>query len=220
LKKKHYETEDGKLEFHESEKESIIFIVIGKQKDLKDYKKIPKAVYNFMKNHDISHLALLCKAGGINTLLRVGNAAIISDYIDMTKSYERYFLQDPPDNPQQCDMSSPFYPKWRQDCVKGLEKWGAEYGTNVFTNGALVCTQAPFFESRAEIEAYKTMKADFVAHGVCPYVYYAKTLSIHYMVLVIVSNVYGSENVNFLNDDDNNLRIAKLADILIKTKTN
>ena len=115
-------------------------------------------------------------------------------------------------------MSAPFSAEWVESCLNKMGHWRTEYGVNVFRSATIVCTQGPFFESSAEIEAFKLMKADIVAHSVCPYVYYAKKLSISYIVLAVISNVYGRTDKDFINNRENNVMIAKLASIMFNTK--
>jgi len=217
LTKKQIQCDFGKLEVYEDSARVIAIVEIGIQEQIKRYSDIPMAVLSYIKESSTKHLGLLCKAGGINRLLKVGNVAFISDYLDFSQS-ERYPFNRRTLNSTERNMSEPFSKTWITSCVEEMTNWRRNYNTNIFDSVSVVCTQGPFFESAAEIEAFKMLKVDIVAHSICPYVYYAKALAIEYLVLTVISNVYGTDDKEFQNDTENNLMIAKLADIMIKSR--
>lgn len=216
LRKKTIETSFGILEIYEDIAHTVSVIEIGIQEQIRKFSDITLAVLTYLQESGIKEMGLLCKAGGINSLLRVGDIAFLSDYLDFTKC-ERYPFELRGLSASQRDMSEPFSRTWAASCLQNMNQWRQTYNTNIFSSATAVCTQGPLFETNAEIEAFRTMKMDIVAHSICPYVYYAKALNIKYLVLTVISNVYGPDSAEFCNDAEHNMMIAKLAYIMMKS---
>jgi 5'-methylthioadenosine phosphorylase len=210
-------TKYGKLEIWTDKKKGITFVVNLKQYYIFDYNEIPLAIYDIILKNNVKYLGLLCKVGGINSLLNIGDILTISDYIDMTLYNKHCCDIKRVELLTNLNMCTPFCTEWNQNAFKLLQEFRTKYNSNIFSKGVYLCTQGPFFESTAEINVYKSMHADIVGHSLCPYVYLAKELSLSYSVITIVSNSCYDCNIEFMNNDYNNYKIAQFADIMIRS---
>lgn len=175
-------------------------------------REVPKTVAWILEKYQVRGMAMISKVGGINKLLSVGDVILADDYIDRTSIYEFSYKNSKKEEIPRYDMIEPFSEEWRNILFARFRKNQLGIDRNILRKGTYICTNGPGFESKSEIKAYQGMGADIVGHYLSPYTYYCRELKIAFVVISVVSNVYGCDEL--LKD---NKKTMDMLAIIIKT---
>jgi len=121
--------------------------------------------------------------GSLNSTMRPGNLALLTQFIDFTKSRPATFYEE--GAVCHIDMTEPYCPEIRKALLASAE----DEGESCFPSATYVCTEGPRFETPAEIRAYKMLGADLVGMTNVPEVVLARELEICYASIAIVANM-------------------------------
>ncbi len=121
--------------------------------------------------------------GSINHLLELRDLVIVDDYIDHSMRQDiglggSYLLT----------MREPICPSQADALAKIAKKNVEPEGRHVFKRGIYVNTDGRHFESRAEVQMFRTWFADVVGQSITPEVYLAREIGACYAGIYMVVN--------------------------------
>jgi len=121
--------------------------------------------------------------GSINRLLELRDLVIADDYIDYSMRQDtglggQYLLT----------MREPVCPTQADILAKIAKKYTANTDRHVFNRGVYVNTDGRHFESRAEVQMFRTWFADVVGQSIVPEVYLAREIGACYAGIYMVVN--------------------------------
>ncbi len=142
-----------------------------------------RANMSALKQLGVTHIYATCAVGSMNPDMKPASMAILTDFIDFTKTRPLTF-HDGKDGVKHTDMSDPYCGNLRQLLISQAE------GSNVSLsyNSVYVCTEGPRFETAAEIKMYRSLGGDLVGMTNVPEVVLAKELGMCYAAVGIVTN--------------------------------
>ncbi len=160
--------------------------------------KIPPHMVNYRANiHALKELGVertigFTAVGSLREELKPGDAVILDQFIDMTKSRKMTFH----DGPKVVHISAadPFCPdmrRWASETCK-------ELGIPHHDRGTYVCVEGPKFSTRAESNLWRIMKADVVGMTLVPECQLAREAEICYLSVSTVTDydVWADRPVN------------------------
>lgn len=121
--------------------------------------------------------------GSINRLLNLRDIVIPDDYIDHSMRQDVGF-----NGPHLMVMRDPICPEISSALKNSSEVHLMETERKVFNRGVYVNTDGRHFESRAEVQMFKTWFADIVGQSIAPEVYLAREIGACYAGVYMVVN--------------------------------
>lgn len=121
--------------------------------------------------------------GSINHLLELRDIVIANDYIDYSMRQDVGL-----DGPYLLTMRDPICPTLADALTSAAKTRVESEGRHVFNRGIYVNTDGRHFESRAEVQMFKTWQADIVGQSITPEVYLAREIGACYAGIYMVVN--------------------------------
>lgn len=121
--------------------------------------------------------------GSINHLLELRDLIIVDDYIDHSMRQDIGL-----GGPYLLSMREPICPTQAEALTKVTKKYVEAQGRHVFHRGIYVNTDGRHFESRAEVQMFRTWFADVVGQSITPEVYLAREIGACYAGIYMVVN--------------------------------
>lgn len=119
--------------------------------------------------------------GSMNEGFRVGEAGIVEQFIDFTRTRPATILKG---KIAHTDMTEPYSPRANRAILRASEK----VGPKIHPGLVYVCVDGPRFETPAEIRMFRKMGGDVVGMTGVPEVVFANELGIDYSSIVIAAN--------------------------------
>jgi len=121
--------------------------------------------------------------GSINRLLELRDLVIVDDYIDHSMRQDVGLGE-----PYLLTMREPICPTQAEALTKVAKKYVEPEGRHVFHRGVYVNTDGRHFESKAEVQMFRTWFADVVGQSITPEVYLAREIGACYAGIYMVVN--------------------------------
>ncbi len=121
--------------------------------------------------------------GSINRLLELRDLVIVDDYIDHSMRQDVGLGE-----PYLLTMREPICPTQSEVLTKIAKKYVEPKGRHVFHRGVYGNTDGRHFESRAEVQMFRTWFADVVGQSITPEVYLAREIGACYAGIYMVVN--------------------------------
>lgn len=121
--------------------------------------------------------------GSINRLLELRDLVIIDDYIDHSMRQDIGL-----GGPYLLSMRDPICPTQSSALTSVAKKHVELEGRHVFNRGVYVNTDGRHFESRAEVQMFRTWFGDVVGQSITPEVYLAREIGACYAGIYMVVN--------------------------------
>lgn len=121
--------------------------------------------------------------GSINRLLELRDLVIVDDYIDHSMRQDVGLGE-----PYLLTMRDPICPTQAKTLTNVAKKHVESEGRHVFNRGVYVNTDGRHFESRAEVQMFRTWNADVVGQSITPEVYLAREIGACYAGVYMVVN--------------------------------
>ncbi|MFN4132820.1 MAG: S-methyl-5'-thioadenosine phosphorylase [Candidatus Hadarchaeales archaeon] len=123
-------------------------------------------------------------SGTLNKGLRPGDLALLTQFIDFTKSRAQTFYEGGKEGVVHIDLTEPYC----QELRTILSKTAKKMGLKIHESSTYACMEGPRFETPAEIRALKILGADLVGMTNVPECVLARELGICYAAVAIVTN--------------------------------
>ncbi|MFH1820821.1 MAG: S-methyl-5'-thioadenosine phosphorylase [Methanobacteriota archaeon] len=152
--------------------------------------KIPPHLVNYranmwaLKKMGVKRILTTTASGSINPKMRIGELAILTQFLDFTKCRQQTFYEGGKSGVAHVDASEPYCPELRGALLKNAKKLKME----VHPKATYACTEGPRFETSAEIKAYGKLGADLVGMTNVPECVLARELEMCYAAVGIVTN--------------------------------
>lgn len=121
--------------------------------------------------------------GSINHLLELRDLVIPHDYIDYSMRQDVGF-----DSPYLLVMRDPICPVLADALYRNAKQRVSKEERYVFKRGVYINTDGRHFESRAEVQAFRSWGADIVGQSITPEVYLAREIGACYAGIYMVVN--------------------------------
>lgn len=146
-------------------------------------KEITYPIY-VMKQLGIKNLIVTNACGCINTNFKVGDLMLIEDFVSLVSVNPLIGANDDRLGPRFPDMSQPFSFSFMDLAKK------CAYANNIsFREGVYAFFQGPYYETRAEIRAIRTLGADAVGMSTVPEVIVANHCGIKVFGISVVTDL-------------------------------
>ncbi|MEM3401941.1 MAG: S-methyl-5'-thioadenosine phosphorylase [Candidatus Hadarchaeales archaeon] len=123
-------------------------------------------------------------SGTINRSFRPGELALLTQFIDFTKSRAQTFYEGGREGVVHIDLTEPYCPELREILSKTAKKMGLK----LHEKSTYACMEGPRFETPAEIRALKVLGADLVGMTNVPECVLARELGMCYAAVAIITN--------------------------------
>ncbi len=137
-----------------------------------------------MKLLEVSKLIITNSCGGMNEMLEPGDLMIIDDFINLMGTNpligdndERFGVRFP-------DMSEPYSSKLIDRAISIARKHNISY-----KKGCYAGFMGPYYESKSEIRAYRSMGADAIGMSTVPETIVANYLQIECLAIACITNM-------------------------------
>ncbi len=140
-----------------------------------------------LKKLGVSRILATTASGTVNKRMKPGELALLTQFIDFTKSRSQTFYEGGKAGVVHVDMTEPYCPELRAV----LQKTARRLGIKVHPRATYACMEGPRFETPAEIKALQILGADLVGMTNIPECVLARELGICYAAIGIVTN-YGA----------------------------
>lgn len=138
-----------------------------------------------LKKLGVEEIVATSAVGSLNLEMGAGDFVICDQLLDFTKSRIYTFYDTPERGVAHVDFSNPYCETLRQKLVLILNKLSFP----CHSNGTMVVTEGPRFETPAEIKAYRMMGADVVNMTNSPECVLAREAEMHYATIAVVTNL-------------------------------
>ncbi|MGD9677631.1 MAG: MTAP family purine nucleoside phosphorylase [Vulcanibacillus sp.] len=138
--------------------------------------------------------------GSINHLLELRDLVIVDDYIDYSMRQDVGL-----GGPYLLTMRDPICPTQSKALTDIAKKKIEPKGRRVFSRSTYVNTDGRHFESRAEVQMFRTWQADVVGQSVTPEVYLAREIGACYAGIYMVVNYAEGIIKDWEHDDLSNI---------------
>ena len=146
-------------------------------------KEITYPIY-VMKQLGIKNLIVTNACGCINTNFKVGDLMLIEDFVSLVSVNPLIGANDDRLGPRFPDMSQPFSFSFMDLAKK------CAYANNIsFREGVYAFFQGPYYETRAEIRAIRTLGADAVGMSTVPETIVANYLGMKVLGIACLTNM-------------------------------
>lgn len=137
-----------------------------------------------VKHLGVKGLFITNACGAINTNFSEGDIVCLDDFISLVSNNPLMGENEPRLGERFVDMTTPFDPYLVENLHKSAKKLDITLHTGVYG-----FFQGPYFETRAEIRAFKTMGCDLVGMSTVPEVIAANHTSLPVAVLACTTNM-------------------------------
>ena len=137
-----------------------------------------------LKELGVERIVATTASGSINPRMRVGELAILTQFIDFTKCRAQTFFEGGKSGVVHLDFSDPYCPQLREVLLKATEM--TEEAAH--PRATYACTEGPRFETPAEIKAYGKLGADLVGMTGLPECVLAREMEMCYAGIGMVTN--------------------------------
>jgi len=134
------------------------------------------------KELGVKRIISLGAVGGISTEMKPGTIAVPDQIIDMTKGRHSTFYNG--DEVVHIDFTEPYCPELR----KSIMEAGRKTGIKLKKSGTYVCVNGPRLETKAEIEFFSNISADFVGMTTMPEASLAREAEICFAGVIVITN--------------------------------
>lgn len=146
-------------------------------------KEVTYPIY-LLKLLNVEKVLLTNSCGGINNKLKPGDFLIINDFINLMPSNPLIGINDNRLGPRFPDMTEPF----DKDLIK-ITKVVAEKKGIRYIEGVYAGFMGPYYETKAEINAFKIMGADAIGMSTVPEVIVSNYLGIKVLAIATITNM-------------------------------
>lgn len=146
-------------------------------------KEVTYPIY-LLKLLNVEKVLLTNSCGGINNKLKPGDFLIINDFINLMPSNPLIGINDNRLGPRFPDMTEPF----DKDLIK-ITKIVAEKKGIRYIEGVYAGFMGPYYETKAEINAFKIMGADAIGMSTVPEVIVSNYLGIKVLAIATITNM-------------------------------
>ncbi|MGD1817487.1 MAG: purine-nucleoside phosphorylase [Pleomorphochaeta sp.] len=137
-----------------------------------------------MKLLEVDKLIITNSCGGINTMLEPGDLMIIDDFINQMGSNPLIGVNDERFGPRFPDMSEPYSNSLIEMAIEVAKNNSINY-----KKGCYLGVAGPYYESKSEIKAFKSMGADAVGMSTVPETIVANYLNIECLAIACITNM-------------------------------
>lgn len=123
-------------------------------------------------------------SGTLNQRIRPGDLALLTQFLDFTKSRPQTFYEGGKGGVAHIDITEPYCPELRGVLMSTAKK----LGLGLHPKATYACTEGPRFETAAEIKALRKLGSDLVGMTNVPECVLARELEICYAAVGIVTN--------------------------------
>ncbi|NLY09731.1 MAG: MTAP family purine nucleoside phosphorylase [Tissierellia bacterium] len=124
----------------------------------------------------------ICAVGSCHNDYKPGDIALLTDFIDMTKSRESTFYGD--EDLRHISMDDPYSDSLNSILINSANS----LNINIHSDCIYVCTEGPRFETAAEIKFYNAIGGNVVGMTNYPEVSLARELGLNYGAISVVIN--------------------------------
>jgi 5'-methylthioadenosine phosphorylase len=151
-----------------------------------------------LRDMDVQAVIAVCAVGSINPDLRPGTFALLSDFIDFTKTRTCSFYDGGDENVVHTDFTQPYCSMVSGALLSADEKSG------LMTRSKCVylCVEGPRYETPAEIKMFRQWGADVVGMTNVPEVTLAREARLCYGALAAVTNYAAGVSPTPLSHDE------------------
>lgn len=133
----------------------------------------------------VKNLISTACSGSINPKYGVGDFVLIEQFLEFTKNRKASFFVDGNGPIAHIDNTEPYCLSIGGYVLNAAKNKGID----VKKGATYCCTEGPRFESRAEIEMFRTFNGDLVGHTNYPEVVLAREAEMCYCTIAIISNL-------------------------------
>jgi len=137
-----------------------------------------------LKELGVEFVYATCAVGSMNEQFAPGDAVVLKDFIDFTKSRPLTFFEGGEGRVAHVAMDEPYCPNLRKKFVEHATKMGLD----VKGEAVYACMEGPRFETASEIRMLQKLGADIVGMTNVPEVVLAKELGMCYQAVGIITN--------------------------------
>jgi 5'-methylthioadenosine phosphorylase len=166
----------------DDENDTVLLFRHGLKHNTPPHKINYRANLYALKELGVDRILAINSVGSLKEHVKPGTFFVPNDFIEFTKARECTFYDGEDGVVVHIDVSEPYCPEMINILKDMLNKRDYEYNEGVY-----VCTEGPRFETKAEINFYKTV-GDVVGMTGYPEVVLARELGICYASLCSVSN--------------------------------
>lgn len=134
------------------------------------------------KELGVKRIISLGAVGGISTEMKPGTIAVPDQIIDMTKGRDSTFYDG--NGVVHIDLTEPYCPELRESIVGA----GRKTGIKLEKSGTYVCVNGPRLETKAEIEFFSDIGANFVGMTAMPEASLAREAELCFAGVIVVTN--------------------------------
>lgn len=219
---KEVETEYGNILVDIVEIDGIEVVFLprhGKEHSIPPHKINYRGNIKALEKLGVEYIYTTAAVGSMNKNYGLGDLVIVDDFLDMTKNRALTFFDGKEGKVGHVDMTDPYCKNMRE---KFLEK-ARENNLYIKGNARYVTTEGPRFETAAEIEMYRILRADVVGMTSVPEVVLAKELNMCYATIGIITNWatgikkdsrgHSSEEINKLVEENRDRIVAIMIEV-------
>lgn len=135
-----------------------------------------------LKQLGVDKILAINAVGSLKEEITPGSFVVANDFIEFTKERKSTFYDGENGEVVHIDVSEPYCPQMTELIKRLMNNRGYKY-----CEGTYICTEGPRFETKAEINFYKTI-GDIVGMTAYPEVVLARELQLCYGSICTVSN--------------------------------
>lgn len=195
------------------EKDNIIFLLRHGFDYKAPHRINMRANIMALKQRGATSILALAACGSLKKDVKPGDLAVLSDFIDFTKT--RISTFEPRRAPHFIDMSAPYDKAMNEKIVKAAKSLKFPIHENL----VYACAEGPRFETKAEIKAFQTLGCDVVGMTQVPEVILAKEAGIPYAVLAVATNYAAGLQSRISNQEVTQMmkeKSAKVGEVIIQ----
>jgi 5'-methylthioadenosine phosphorylase len=166
----------------DDENDTVLLFRHGLKHNTPPHKINYRANLYALKELGVDRILAINSVGSLKEHIKPGTFFVPNDFIEFTKARDGTFYDGEDGIVVHIDVSEPYCPDIVRVLKKFMDKQKYEYNEGVY-----VCTEGPRFETKAEINFYKTV-GDVVGMTGYPEVVLARELGLCYASLCSVSN--------------------------------
>ncbi len=169
-------------------------------------KQVTYPIY-MMKLLSVPKLVVTNSCGGMNTMLEPGDLMLITDFINLLGTNPLIGENDERFGPRFPDMTEPYCIEFMSYAENIAEKHDIRYKKGVYC-----AVTGPYYETAAEIRAYKNMGGDAIGMSTVPETIVANYLGIKVLGISCITNMAtGIQNAR--HSHEKVLEVAKKSSI-------
>jgi len=149
-----------------------------------------------LKQLKAEYIIASAACGSLKTEIKPGDFAVLTDFVDFTKS--RLSTFEPRRSPNFIDMSQPYSELLNNKICQA----GGKIGIKVHDRAVYACAEGPRFETKAEIKVFGQLGCDLVGMTQIPEVVLAAEAGIPYAAVGIVTNYAAGISQKQISSDE------------------